>query len=377
MTKSICFITTGDIKTISTAKRALGLANFLSDMGWNVSILMENTVENYNRVTLECDSRIKVCYYPHCSLKEEVKRKNLMINEINPDYIYLCAFVARNVVARNHRCIKIVEHPELQSKIKECDFKKKIYYFVMEHYSLIYADCILNASLYLQKIYKKRASYMLRRDIPMMYFPYAFNSNVVKKIDIDYCKEKYISFKNTVNFVFLGSITQNYGIFTILDAVRDLYVVNKKFKMLILGIGSDFEEAIQYVKNYELEDCIYMPGYIEEVEISEYFSIADAFISPMNDTVQDWARCPSKVYLYLPYQKPIITCKIGEPYQTLKEKGYYYIPGNSASLITQMLKVIQDKQNVIDYDVDKFSWKARAIEFDRFMGERFGEKKYI
>ncbi len=38
--KSICFVTTGDIKNIATAKRALGLANPLSKLGWSVSILM-------------------------------------------------------------------------------------------------------------------------------------------------------------------------------------------------------------------------------------------------------------------------------------------------------------------------------------------------
>ena len=35
----ICFITTGDIKNIATAKRALGLANPLADLGWEVSII--------------------------------------------------------------------------------------------------------------------------------------------------------------------------------------------------------------------------------------------------------------------------------------------------------------------------------------------------
>ena len=42
----ICFITTGDIKNIATAKRALGLANPLADLGWEVSIIMENCEEH-------------------------------------------------------------------------------------------------------------------------------------------------------------------------------------------------------------------------------------------------------------------------------------------------------------------------------------------
>ena len=46
MNKKICFVTTGDIKNIATAKRALGMADPLVELGWEVSILMEDTEEN-------------------------------------------------------------------------------------------------------------------------------------------------------------------------------------------------------------------------------------------------------------------------------------------------------------------------------------------
>ena len=44
---------TGDIKNIATAKRASGLANPLVDLGWDVSILMEDTEENRHRVSMK------------------------------------------------------------------------------------------------------------------------------------------------------------------------------------------------------------------------------------------------------------------------------------------------------------------------------------
>ena len=48
-----------------------------------------------------------------------------------------------------------------------------------------------------------------------------------------------------------------------------------------------------------------MPGFVDEEDISQYFSVASAFISPMNDTTQDWVRCPSKMYLYLPIKNQL------------------------------------------------------------------------
>lgn len=53
----ICFITTGDIKNIATAKRALGLANPLADLGWEVSIIMENCEENKHRTKRRLNKR--------------------------------------------------------------------------------------------------------------------------------------------------------------------------------------------------------------------------------------------------------------------------------------------------------------------------------
>ena len=110
-----------------------------------------------------------------------------------------------------------------------------------------------------------------------------------------------------------------------------------------------------------------MPGFVDEEDISQYFSVASAFISPMNDTPQDWARCPSKMYLYLPYKKPIITCKIGEPYEILQDKGFYYASGNAKDMATQMKKIIENNKYTADAHAEKHSWNVRAQELDNWI----------
>lgn len=363
--KKICFITTGDIKSIATAKRALGLANPLSDLGWEVSVIMEDTIENHHRCELECDSRTKVKYFPRCSCKQEMKYKNNFIKEIDPDFVYICAFVTRNIVGVGHRSKKLVEHSELQSGIPDVKGFKKIINYFFEFYSLIYANGVLNASKYLHKINKQRAKKLIRSNVPMLYYPYAYNPNVIN-IKYDEARIKYPQFKDTINFVFLGTVTRNYGIFTVLEAVKELKLSRDNFKMLVLGKGRHYDEAQKYVDKEGLSDVVFMPGFIDEEEISEFFSLASAFVSPMNNTIQDWARCPSKMYLYLPYKKPIITCKIGEPYEILKEKGYYYDAGNSRSLKNQMCK-INSKDLEASIYVEEHTWKTRASELNNWI----------
>lgn len=361
MTKSICFVTTGDIKTLATAKRALGLAVPLADLGWSVSILMEDSEENHHRVSMECDSRIQVHYFPKASMRKERRLKNKMIKDINPDYLYICAFVTRNIVGIGHRSKKLVEHSELQSGIPDIKGLRKIFCYMYEYYSIIYADVLLNASMYLDKVYKKRAKRIFCGSTKMCYFPYAFNEDVINVKNKSELDEKYTRYLDCPNFVFLGRVRSNYGAFTILDAVKRLVDDgNTNFRIFLLGSGRDYDKALKFVRDNKLTSFVVMPGFIDEEDISNYFSIASAFVSPMNDTIQDWARCPSKMYLYLPYKKPVITCRIGEPYEVLKDKGYYYTPGNSEEMASQMLKVIENKDTEVDAHAELHSWEYRA-----------------
>lgn len=361
--KKICFVTTGDIKTIATAKRALGLANPLSELGWDVSIIMEDAAENRHRVAMECSDSIKVYYFPKGGALSERKAKDKIIKEVNPDYLYICAFVIRNIVGLMHSSKKLVEHSELQSRIPDVKGVKRLIAYTYEYFSIIYSSMILNASKYLQEVYLKRAKRIFR-NIPMLYFPYAYNTSVINIVDVDYNDAKFKDLQGSKIFVFLGSVTRNYGIFTVLDAVKSISSKYNGFKVLILGKGRHYNEALQYVKDNKLEDYVALPGFVEEEDIASYFSLASAFISPMNDTIQDWARCPSKMYMYLPYRKPIITCKIGEPYEILQTEGYYYSPGNSLEMMKQMEKVIETDINQTEVNPSDHTWDKRAEEFD-------------
>lgn len=332
---------------------------------------MEDTEENHHRVALECNNNVTVKYFPKGSMMQERKYKNQFINELNPDYLYICAFVTRNIVGIDHRSKKLVEHSELQSGIPDMKGLRMLFCYMYEFYSIIYADVLLNASVYLQNIYKKRSSKVLKKNMPMLYYPYGFNPGVMKIVDIDYTKEKFKRFNGKTNFVFLGTVTRNYGAFTVLDAVKELKQTCQNFQMLILGKGRHYEEAKKYIADNNLQEYVFMPGFIEEEEISEYFSIASAFVSPMNDTVQDWARCPSKMYLYLPYRKPIITCRIGEPYEVLQEKGLYYPVGDSHGMANQMKTVICNKGVNMDVNPDNHSWNTRALELDEWLADTF------
>lgn len=359
----ICFITTGDIKSIATSKRAIGMANPLISHNCEVSIIMEDTTENRHRISLECSQDVHTYFFQKGSVIEEIKAKNRIIKQIKPDYLYICAFVTRNIVGIGLKCKKLVEHSELQSGIPDIKGLNKLRAIFNEYLSIFYADGILNASKFLQKYFSEKCKQLGFSSKPNLYFPYAYSKRIMTKVDINFSLAQYQQYKEKYIFVFLGTITRNYGIFTILEAINLLKEKYSNFKVLILGKGRHYEEACSFLKEKNLTDYVEMPGYVKEEDIAKYFTLANCFISPMNDTIQDWARCPSKLYMYLPYNKAIITCKIGEPFEVLKEKGLYYTPNNSLELSKQMEYAINNPQFTSNINFELHSWEYRTNEF--------------
>lgn len=365
----ICFITTGDIKNIATSKRALGMANPLSKLNWDVHIIIEDAEENVFRTKMECCHDIKIHFFKKSSFVNEIKYKNSIIKKIKPDYIYICAFVPRNFIFRIPGSKVLIEHSELQSSIPDTRGLKKIFSFSYELFSLVYSDALICASKYLEKYFQKSLFFKFNK-IPIFYHPYAFSSRVNKNIELDQLKSHISSFTDRFNFTFLGTITNNYGSSLMLNACKLLVDRELTFRLLLLGKGRHYEEAKKFVKDNNLVDYIYLPGYVDEDDISQYFSITDSFLSPMNNTIQDWARCPSKLYMYLPYKKPIITCKIGEPHIVLNDNGVYYESGSSSSLANAMENILLSKSKYFT-DPTIHSWDFRTKEFDQWIKINF------
>ncbi|SFE02940.1 Glycosyl transferases group 1 [Chitinophaga sp. CF118] len=369
MKKRICFLTTGDITSIATMKRALGMANPLSAMGWEVSIIAMDCTENRQRVSIECGSYIGVHYYQPAGAGKEVQQKTTILNTIQPDYIYFCAFGFRNWIkksALNFHPEMIIEHSELQSGIPDNKGLKKVMAHFIETLSVLYADKLICASKYLEDFYQRKAKQLFKRNLSILYSPYAYSNEVIDapKSYLSELTEKYAG--NTV-LIYMGTMTRNYGLFTMLEAVEKAIQKTPDIKLLLLGRGRHLEDAKAYVKEKQLEPYIEFLGYAPETMLSSYFELADAFISPLNDTVQDWARCPSKIYMYIPFHKPVFTCKIGEPKEIFGDDGYYFDNTQPATLTDLITTLAEGELQPVTLDVTEHSWEKRSQDFSNWI----------
>jgi glycosyltransferase involved in cell wall biosynthesis len=372
----ICFITLGDIKFIATMKRAIGMADPLLSMGWEVAIIAQDSEENRKRIAMECSESVKVYYYPEGTAGEEVRAKTALVNQIAPDYILFCSFSFRNRILKNKLKLKptiLIEHSELPSGIPDNKGLRKYAMLALEYWSVLYADGLLCASKYLCNTYTKRAAQLFRKQLPVLYSPYAFNNDVMESPRIRF-KELEETYHGKTLLIYMGTMTRNYGLFTMLNAMEMISKERNDVTLLLLGQGRHLAQAKDFVKEKQLESQVQFLGYTAEEELSSYFAAANAFISPLNDTVQDWARCPSKIYMYIPLNKPVFTCRIGEPLEIFREQGYYFnntAPASLASLISQLAA---DKLAPVTVNKDLHSWAKRAVDFTEWAGSHYGAK---
>jgi glycosyltransferase involved in cell wall biosynthesis len=364
----ITFLTTGSIEEIATAKRALGMAGHLTDLGWEVSIILMDCEANRKRVLLECDERITIRYYATCSTIREVRSKSRILRSLDPDIVYICSFTMRNMVFRSthRRGMRIViEHSELSSEIRVHSFFRRRLAAFFEMRSLRHADHLVCASKYLFHHFTHLKFLRGKPGLPVIYLPYAFSEGSAVR-DLAFDRRLKTTYHDRINVVYVGSLVHNYGLFVMLEAMRRVRAENPGIVLHMLGNGDDRQAAEKFVQAHGLEEQVKIAGYVKDEHLPSYFSLADAFLTPLNNTIQDWARCPSKTYLYLPYRKPVFTCDIGESREIFQDERLFFRVSDSGSMAEKLLSLREDHEYELP-DPALHSWEQRAMKLSAFL----------
>ncbi|MDR1652549.1 MAG: glycosyltransferase [Prevotellaceae bacterium] len=364
----ICFITTGDICQIATMKRATGMAEPLIRASHEVAIAALDCANNRERFRLECPNAVPL-FFNQGNQISEIRQKNKLIKAWKPDMVYVCAFTFRNFPLKTKQTKYFVEHSELRSAIPDNKGAKRYLDMLLENLSVSLFDGQICASRYLEKYFRQKIEkHSLRK--PVLYSPYAYNPAIMFAQNplFDSLKEKYAGKKI---ILYMGTLTLNYGFGDILKAVELLKTDRKDFVLLLMGKEKHKNYVNNFINENDLNGFVDYPGYVAENDLSSYFCIADAFVSPINNTIQDIARCPSKLFMYLPFEKPTVTCKIGEAKELFGDKGYYYQPNNTKQFAEVLNDAIDTATLKYNINVEKHSWEYRTTEFLNWIKENY------
>ena len=347
-----CFLTIGTFSENAMMKRVKGLAPHIAAAGHDVIIVAQNTDENREYFsTVEAEKK----FFSSSGLLQEIRQKARVIWKRRPDVVYACGWGLRNLPALLGN-IAVVEHAELLSSFPahERGILLRLKDYLLEWGSLMGSDGFVLASGYLYHIYDRRD---LLGIVDKLRLPYGLHLDGRSTDRSNKSKGK------VSRILYMGSLYASYGIFDIVDAAAHVSKTEEPAEFVILGDGPGRAQAIERARRLDIGDHIQFEGYVDEEVLGEHLSAADVFLAPMFDTVKDKARCPSKIPMYMRYQRPIVTCRIGEVPAYLGENGFYFRPGNPESMARQILRAIRSPRP-IEYDLQEVSWKNLT---DRFL----------
>jgi len=355
------FLTISRFRSFPAYKRAVGTGECLAQRGHAVAIAALDCPENRERMAKEA---------PHCeplwfkggNFLQEVFSKAVAARQWNPDVIYSTSYSPRNAAFFRFllpwKIEVIAEFSELYSQYGET----QLWWKFVERFATLENSRILAASKVIERRFKHLAS-ECHAKTPVIYSPYAYPEYLSPTAVVPSQK----------SVVFMAGLFKNYGVYDVIDACARLMRKDEDFHLEILGGGPEKESARKLVGELGLVDRIHIRGYVPEEKLNDYFSKASVFVSPLHDTIQDVARCPSKVFYYIPYNKPIVTCALGDPLETLGEYGYYYRPDDIDDMATAISRGLKDSV-AFSYPrgfIEKHSWMARAVQFEKWMeGEK-------
>jgi glycosyltransferase involved in cell wall biosynthesis len=365
-----CFITTLHLSRHASMKRSVGMAPELVSHGHSVTLVMHDHPEN--RLVAAKMPEVECVFVPVGGTLSERRWKSRFLAGRAFDVIVYNSLCWRNAVRKgglSQPALALMEHCELESSNKSTGILRRSAQSVLEWWSLFAFEGHICASRYLLDLMKRRVFFFnLRRVI--FWSPYAVDDDVATSggqaaPTISAGGDKFI--------FHVGTVAKNYGCLFMVAGLQILRQQRQDWQARFIGKGRDLDEARRRVSELGLEACVIFDGYVPEEAMRDQLARANVFLSHLNDTEQDWARCPSKLYYYMAKGKPIVTASVGENRVALGESGFYYRADDPADFARALGEALDAGPEWAPlYSPESVTWSWRTEEF---LGELRGLRR--
>ncbi|NIN34874.1 MAG: glycosyltransferase, partial [Gammaproteobacteria bacterium] len=121
---------------------------------------------------------------------------------------------------------------------------------------------------------------------------------------------------------------------------------NTDLRWIIIGDGRQREWLVQKIKEYRLDNAIYLLGQHPVDSMPMYFSMADALLVTLKRDKIFELTIPSKIQSYLACGRPILGALDGEGANIINDSGAgYAVPaGDAEALANAVLKMYQSTE---------------------------------
>lgn len=349
----ILFLTISTFSNFPSYKRATGEGAALARRGNEIYIAVEDVPENRRRFEFEAQGCVPI-WIKKGNVFAEAFQKLRAIRRIKPDFVYSLSYSFRNL---KYFSFLFPRRTKYICEVCELFSAYRFWWIFREWFLLLESDRVVVASKLLRDVFEMRAGGChLKR--PILYHPYAYP-----------VRDRTRMKQSTTSIVYMAYMSRGYGCFTVMEAFKMIADECPGMTLEMIGRGPEFEEMTAWVEAEKLGTRIHLRGYVDEEELDSYFSRAAIFVSPLRNAITERARCPSKLFYYIPYNRPIVTCNIGNPPDILGGYGYYYTPGSAVDMCRVMRLAIHDSAtfHFPASIVEGNSWDARAKEIEEWL----------
>ncbi len=179
-----------------------------------------------------------------------------------------------------------------------------------------------------------------------------FSDNIVRKnveilrngVDADHFGNLAASTATITKFLFLGRLGQRKGVYDLLEAIR--IVVQKynqtSLQFYLAGDG-DVEEVESLVRKHQLEDNVFLPGWIDDRLKAEYLRSVYTVILPSYSE-----GLPMSLLEAMAAGKVVLSTKVGGIPELVDDgqNGFLVAPGDIQALVRSILFISNNKEKM-------------------------------
>ncbi|MEM9254986.1 MAG: glycosyltransferase family 4 protein [Pseudomonadota bacterium] len=161
-------------------------------------------------------------------------------------------------------------------------------------------------------------------------------NNFVKPVNV----EKRDHDADTVTILFMGKLGNRKGTYDLLDAIRDSGESLSGYELLLCGDG-ELDKVKRKIREYRLQECVRVAGWIGPDKKDKYYASADVFVLPSHNE-----GLPMSILEAMSAQLAIITTPVGGIPEVIDSgrNGLLVDAGDVESLADALVRVCTDSE---------------------------------
>ncbi len=223
-----------------------------------------------------------------------------------------------------------------------------------------YPRWVMKAAYWIEKFCARRADFIITvsdsiKEYLINYFS-TYNFETIRNIpsydtvnNSDIRKKIYKIDEDESVFIYTGSINENRGMLTILNALKIIEESNYRFIFLV--DDKSIEQLKRYVKEFNLESRVFILKSVPQDELMAYLKCADVGIIAIKNTcLNHYYALPNKVFEYIKAGIAILCTEIKEMSALVHEYdiGITFRSGDAQDLADKIVKLINER-NMVEY----------------------------